>query len=208
MLDATKHFGDPTVSFVSALRIARKPFVIAVNKVDALAESESLIERLKTLLDVDSDRTVFISATRDVGIKDDLAERIVELVHGKTVALGARLPVLRGAAAAREIWRTSWQNALIGGVTILPGTDMPILTANQAKMVLRLAAIYGREITPERAKELLVVVGGGFTLRAIARQLLDFVPGPGWILKGGVAYTGTVAMGKAAQKYFEVGPLV
>jgi uncharacterized protein (DUF697 family) len=37
----------------------------------------------------------------------------------------------------------------------------------------------------------------------VARELLDFVPGPGWVLKGAVAYAGTRALGEAAIRYFE-----
>jgi hypothetical protein len=29
------------------------------------------------------------------------------------------------------------------------------------------------------------------------------LPGPGWALKGGVAYSGTMAMGRAAKAYFD-----
>ena len=41
--------------------------------------------------------------------------------------------------------------------------------------------------------------------RTIAREALGFVPGLGWAIKGGVAYAGTKALGKAATAYFEQG---
>jgi hypothetical protein len=50
-----------------------------------------------------------------------------------------------------------------------------------------------------------VVVGCGFTFRLLAQQLLDFIPGFGWAVKAGVAYSGTLAMGYAAVEYFEEG---
>jgi uncharacterized protein (DUF697 family) len=36
----------------------------------------------------------------------------------------------------------------------------------------------------------------------VARQLLGAVPVAGWLVKGGVAYAGTRALGEAAQRYF------
>ena len=80
---------------------------------------------------------------------------------------------------------------------------MPVLTLNQARLVLRIALAYGQEIDNERALELLGVVGAGFGLRAVARELLDFVPVAGWAVKGAIAYTGTRAIGEAAVRYFE-----
>jgi uncharacterized protein (DUF697 family) len=69
--------------------------------------------------------------------------------------------------------------------------------------VLRVALAHGEEIDKERALELLAVVGWGFGLRAVARQLLDVVPVAGWAIKGGVAYTGTRALGEATVRYFD-----
>jgi uncharacterized protein (DUF697 family) len=84
----------------------------------------------------------------------------------------------------------------------VPGIDMPILTFNQLRMVLRIALAHGEGIDRARALELVGVVGAGFTFRAIARSLLDFVPVGGWAVKGAIAYTGTRALGEAAVRYF------
>ena len=57
----------------------------------------------------------------------------------------------------------------------------------------------------DRAVELLGILGAGFGLRSAARELLDVVPLAGWVVKGGVAYSGTRALGRAAVEYFERG---
>ena len=69
--------------------------------------------------------------------------------------------------------------------------------------MLRIALAYGQQIDRSRLPELLGVVGAGFGLRALARELLDFVPFAGWAAKGAVAYLGTKALGEAARRYFE-----
>src|SRR4029450_6517899 len=42
----------------------------------------------------------------------------------------------------------------------------------------------------------------GVGVRAAARQLLGAIPIAGWVVKGGVAYGGTRALGEAAHRYF------
>jgi uncharacterized protein (DUF697 family) len=79
-----------------------------------------------------------------------------------------------------------------------------VLTLNQARLVLRIALAYGQEVDGARLPELLGVVGAGFGLRTVARELLDFVPVAGWAAKGAVAYAGTKALGEAARRYFEL----
>ena len=109
------------------------------------------------------------------------------------------------AAANRVIYRTAAQNALIGIAFFVPGSDMPAMTANQIKMVLAIASIYGEEIDRERAIELAGIVAAGFGLRALARSLVRYVPGVGLIVKAGSGYAATVALGFAAVRYFESG---
>jgi uncharacterized protein (DUF697 family) len=87
----------------------------------------------------------------------------------------------------------------------IPGADMPLMTLNQGKMLLQIAAAYGQSLDTERVKELGAVVASGFLFRTFARELAGLVPGFGWAVKGGIAYSGTIAMGTAAITYFEEG---
>lgn len=146
-------------------------------------------------------------------VTDDDAEQlmhklgawIAERVGEKRLAFAANFSVVRRAVAVEAVKSTAFQNAVIGGVMIVPGADMPLMTANQGKMLLQIAAAYGQPLGAERVKELAAVVGGGFAMRAVARQALSFVPGFGWAIKAGIGYTGTLAMGYAAVEYFEGG---
>ena len=82
---------------------------------------------------------------------------------------------------------------------------MPALTALQLRLVLQIGACYGVELSPDRAVEILGVLGAGYGMRTVARELLDFIPVAGWAVKGGVAYGGTRALGLAADEYFARG---
>lgn len=145
-----------------------------------------------------------IASTDEVHlIHVELGEWLVERIAGKRLALAHNYAFMRRAVAVEHVKNTAMQNALVGAVMIIPGADMPIMTANQAKMVLQIAAAYGEQLGTERVRELLPVLGGGYVLRTAARQVVTLVPGFGWAIKGGIGYTGTIAMGFAAIKYFE-----
>jgi uncharacterized protein (DUF697 family) len=130
---------------------------------------------------------------------------LADRVSGKRLALAANFAFVRRAVAIESIKSTAFQNGVIGGVMIIPGADMPLMTANQAKMLMQIAAAYGEPLGVERIKELAAVVGGAFALRTAARQVLTLVPGFGWAIKAGIGYSGTLAMGYAALEYFEGG---
>jgi uncharacterized protein (DUF697 family) len=134
---------------------------------------------------------------------DAIARAVAHALGEGATPLAARLPVLRRAVCDELIARFSRQNAVIGAAVFVPGADMPVLTLNQLRLLLRIADAHGFEIDRERLPELLGVIGGGLGFRALARELLGVVPIAGWAIKGGVAFAGTRALGEAAVRYFE-----
>ena len=107
---------------------------------------------------------------------------------------------------AREISRsTALQNGAIGAAVFVPGADMSLMTLNQAKMLLQIAAAFNLPIGKERLKELAVILLSAFGFRAISRRLAGYVPLLGWAIKGGIGYSSTLALGFAATEYFTKG---
>ena len=136
---------------------------------------------------------------------DRVAALIASLTEENSYGLAARLPVLREAVVEAIVRRFARQNGILGAAIFIPGADFPVLTLNQLRMIFRIAAAHGEEIDRERVPEILAVVGAGLGFRTVAREALGVVPGLGWALKGGVAFLGTKALGKAATAYFEKG---
>jgi uncharacterized protein (DUF697 family) len=136
-------------------------------------------------------------------------KRVLRLIAAKAgtsgPALAARLPALRPLVVETIIESAARRNGLIAAAIWIPGADMPLLTAVEMRMVLHLGVSHGVDVGPDRAVELLGLLGAGFGLRTAARELLDVVPVAGWVIKGGVAYAGTRAIGRAAVEYFERG---
>jgi uncharacterized protein (DUF697 family) len=118
---------------------------------------------------------------------------------GDLAAPAARAnPVLRPAAARRIVAEASRRAGVVGALP-LAGADMPALAYLQIRMVARLAIVYDRPITPERALDALAIVGAGYGWRAIGRAAVSVVPVAGWAAGGAVAFTGTRVVGETAQ---------
>jgi uncharacterized protein (DUF697 family) len=196
--DAVVALTGPGATLAPSIAASREKFVPTV--VLALEQWVEPVSRrlshpiLDTVASLDSSQVVHA-----------LGGWLTDRLNGKRLALATNFAFMRRAVSEESIKATAFQNGIVGLVAVIPGADMPIMTANQAKMVLQIAAAYGEPLGVERIKELGVVLGGGFALRAIARQLLTFIPGFGWAVKAGIGYSGTLAMGYAALEHFEGG---
>jgi uncharacterized protein (DUF697 family) len=130
----------------------------------------------------------------DADIMDAVAHALSDLV-----APAARAnPALRPAATRRIVAEASRRAGLVGALP-LAGADMPALAYLQIRMVARLAVVYDRPITPERALDALAIVGAGFGWRALGRAAVSAVPVAGWAAGGAVAFAGTRVVGETAQ---------
>lgn len=146
----------------------------------------------------------------DIELDDDvprpleqLGTWVVQNVPDKRLSLARAFPFMRHPLAVELAKQTTIQNGAIGLVFFVPGADMPLIALNQAKMVLQIAAVYGKEMNRDRIGEILAVMAGGFGCRAVARQLVARAPVLGWAIKPAVAASGTMAMAIAAIEYYE-----
>ena len=190
--------GDaPSVEDEEAVALARRKRVPVVCVLVGGEDGEA-----RELRGVEPEDVILARAGEPLPV-ERVVERIAERAGEEAYVLASKLPVLRRPVAEAIVRRFAKQNAVLGAAVFIPGADLPALTLNQIRMVFRIAGAYGAEIDRERAVELLAVVGAGLGFRAVARQVVAFVPGPGWALKGGIAYGGTRALGRAAIRYFE-----
>jgi uncharacterized protein (DUF697 family) len=134
-----------------------------------------------------------------------MGDWIVAVCRDKRLALSIAFPFMRRSLASDSVKLTSLQNAGIGLIPFIPGSDLPLMTLNQAKMVMQIAAAYGRGMDKDRWKELVSVIAGAYLSRTLARELIEFIPVLGFIIRPGVAYGGTSALGYAVIAYYEGG---
>lgn len=127
-----------------------------------------------------------------------LARRIALTADEPVWALARGLPVLRRPVAEAIVRRSARQNSLIGAAVFVPGADLPMLTLNQLRMVLRIGAMFERRADTEGRLTLGAVILAAFGLRALARRSSRRLPLPELVVKGAIAGSATWALGKAA----------
>jgi small GTP-binding protein len=176
------------------------PVVIALNKID-------LIQRDAQRVVADVERklrtpVIPISAKNGSGLADRLLPAIIEAHPRMAVTIGRALPRYRQIAARRVIRESAWVAAVMSAEPI-PGLEIPFLIAVQVRMLLRLSAIYGQVMGVARARELLSAIAGGVAIRYAVQELVKLIPGPGWLVAGATAWTGTTALGSAAVAFFQ-----
>lgn len=86
-------------------------------------------------------------------------------------------------------------------------SDTVVLTANQMRMALMVAAASGAAVGfGEQKGQVLSIVGSAFGLRAIARELAGKVPaGGGLVIKGLIAFAGTYTLGVGLARWHRTG---
>lgn len=184
-----------------SIQYKRKPYKVVIETAN-IEDLQEIVKDISKATDKKVDDLSVINTALRVNF-DELAKGCVELLpEPKRITLGRNMPFFRTAAANSIIAKTARQNGVVSTV-MFTGAEFPVLTANQIKMILEIAGVFGEEIDEKRLKEILAVVGTGYTLRTAARSLLGLVPGPQFFIKGAISYFGTWAMGRAAIKYFE-----
>ena len=202
VLDASAGLRQSDYELYEALRAAKVPLVVALNKIDLIKRDLSdALEDIERKLGA---TVIPISAKTGAGVGERLLPEIVESHPWMTVALGRALPGYRRQLSRRLIRSAALLNAIIAAEPI-PILDIPLLLASQVRLVLRIAAVYGESLSVRHARELLTTMAGSVALRYLAAQLGKLIPGPGWLIAAGVTGLGTWAMGRVAVTYFESG---
>ena len=98
---------------------------------------------------------------------------------------------------------------MTAGLEPIPFIDIPIILGVQARLVLRMAALYGESMDDsdarKHARELIAAMVGGLGMRYVAEQAAKLVPFGGDFVAGAIAAASTWSMGEAALEYYEGG---
>jgi uncharacterized protein (DUF697 family) len=145
---------------------------------------------------------------------------IAQVYRGNEIALAAAIPAFRAIVAAKltmdcamNCLKIAAASAVADHIPVLglitggiaSAGDTIAITVLQMRMLLRIAAAYGKQPDFTRIVELMPVVGGGYGWRALARELSGFIPIAGIPIKAAIAYAGTLVVGQAASYYYETG---
>lgn len=141
-----------------------------------------------------------IAGTTEEVLFDRLSSWIAAATE-KSVSFAAAYPLCRTQVVKQITTACAKENAAIGAVAFVPGSDMPLMTARQIRLALDITAAYNINVSVETIAELLGVVGAGFGYRTVARTVAGVVPGFGWALKAGMGYAGTHTTARIIHSY-------
>ncbi|MBA3532762.1 MAG: DUF697 domain-containing protein [Ardenticatenales bacterium] len=179
-----------------------QPLVIALNKIDCLdaggvAQAQALEQRLAVPV-------VPISAREGTNVLEQLLPQVVSLCPSLLLPLGRDVPLFR-AAAGRALVRQAALTCGLVGIEPVPLLDVPFQLAIEARLILQLAALYGRP-PGERGglrQEIVIALLVGVSLRYASQQLAKLAPMVGWLLSGLLSGGGLWVMGWLTLHYFE-----
>ncbi len=184
-----------------------RPYITVVTKTDVMKkrEIEEYASSVEEKLNLSSIDLLFISAETGLNMRE-LVSRILDLLpEAVKDAFIAKQGIdfdLKKKKAKRIVKGAATACAGIA-ITPIPVADITIMTPVQIGMVLKIAALFGMELSWKRAKELLATVGSGLALRSLAQTLLKFFPIAGSFISPAIAFSGTMALGEVAIFYFE-----
>lgn len=194
------------VDIAAAFKAEGRPTLIVTMDAEGL---EEIAKEANKPLDARDVVSAKVGQPLDEDIKGELADQIgswvAKYAEDKKLAFSLAYPFVRKPIAKASVNLTAAENAGVGLIAFSPAADMPIMTANQAKMILQIAAAYGQPLSKDRVKEIGAVIGGALLFRGISRQVAGLIPAIGPVIKAGMGYAGTVVVGNAAIDYFENG---
>ncbi|QGG58946.1 GTP-binding protein [Paenibacillus sp. B01] len=184
-----------------AIRDANANIVVVLNKIDAADEVERIVERVRAETGGRFD-IVPVSSRTGENI-DRLRATILELLRKKSKdLLFARNLKEKSATANKWILGAAASAGAIGAAPI-PGADIVPITAVQIGLLTRLAVLYGRPISKETARELVLATVVGNIGKSVFRQVVKLFPGAGSIAGASVAGAMTLALGYAVKYAYE-----
>ncbi|PWA10642.1 GTP-binding protein [Pueribacillus theae] len=175
--------------------------LIVLNKIDAAEDIDGLVQFIKSYTENKYD-VIPISSKTGENI-DELKNQILDLLkkRGKDL-LFAKSMSDKSAAANRWIVAAGVSAGAIGAVPI-PGSDVVPLTALQVGLLLKLSALYGKQLSLKDAKDLIIITAAKTVGQTLYRQVVKFIPGAGSAAGGVIASSLTLALGYGVKHAYE-----
>lgn len=192
---------DSELKSLNKIATLNKKIIIVLNKIDAADDIPSVVNYILT-------HTEFaypvIPISSKTGEHMELLQReILQLLKevNKDVLLAANVAD-KSSVAKRWILASGASAAAIGAAPI-PGADFVPLTALQVGLMLKLSTLYGKPITKDHAKELIIATVVGNIGKTAFRQIVKVIPGAGMVVAASVAGSMTIALGYAVKYMYE-----
>ncbi|AXI10163.1 GTP-binding protein [Oceanobacillus zhaokaii] len=178
-----------------------KNILFVLNKIDAADDIPGIVKYVKEHSN-NRYKVVPISSRTGENI-EKLRNEILDILKKKHKEIQfARLIKEKSSTANKWILAAAGSATAIGAAPI-PGSDFVPLTGIQVGLMVRLAALYEKPLSKERAKELTIATITGNIGKTVFRQVIKFIPGAGSVAGGSIAGGMTLALGYAIKYAYE-----
>ncbi|MGD7045003.1 GTPase [Jeotgalibacillus proteolyticus] len=175
--------------------------LIVLNKIDAADEIPEIVSYIKK--HTNKKHSVIPVSSKTGENIDGLRNKMLDLLKKKKKdILFAKSIKAKSSTANKWILGASGSAAAIGA-SPLPGADIIPITAIQVGMMVKLAALYEKPLSKERAKELALATAAGNLGKSVFRQIVKTFPGVGSAAAASVAGTMTFSLGHAMKYAYE-----
>jgi len=221
LLDATEPDWSAERRLAGQIGARGQPFFLIVTHADELPTPQQAATALRSQFpNHPPELTAVVDPRNGEATLAKLVGPVLKTVPPLRLGLAHQYPRLRRQIADDLIREASMVNAQFALISSLPSlipilgffvggiADTLVLTKNQAMLVFKLAAIYGRNIDHrfDVLKEIMPVIGTAIIWRTAARTAVGLAPAPIAALpKASIAYVGTYLVGQAARYFYEHG---
>ena len=198
VLDSRYRFTDDTLRMVENFSALRKPLLVVLNKIDLVDSPRQVLRTAKRTLGVD----VLSSCAFDPKSLDRLLKAVVAANSKALYPLAQAFPGFRASMCEGIVSQAAFGAGLVGVVPI-PLSDAFAISGIQIAMVLKIAKVFGFQISRGRARELLPLLAAGLLVREGAHRLRERFPDQERLIAISVGGAWTYLAGRAAVRYFD-----
>ena len=198
VLDGQYGISDATVEMIERLKERNRPILTILNKMDIAENPAARVREARRKLKT---RVLGASARQPRSV-DKVLAALVATESKALYPLTRNFPWFRQAICNGVITRAALTAGLVGALRI-PVSDLLPLTAIQTAMVLKIGRAFGYNLDRQWARELIPMLVAGALVREGAHRLRRRFPRANRILGVSAAGLWTLALGKAAVRYFD-----
>jgi GTPase len=183
------------------IKKVNKNIIIVLNKIDAADDISNLVSYIRKH-SKNKFEIVPISSRTGENI-DELRGAILDILKRKKKDILFAKKIKEKSAIANKWIVAAATSAGAVGASLIPGSDKVHITSIQVGLMVKLATLYEKPISKERAKELTITSLTGNVGKSLFRQVVKLIPGAGSLAGAGVASGMTLTLGYALKYAYE-----
>lgn len=178
-----------------------KNIIIVMNKIDAAEDIPTLVKYVQENTDYNYKITPISSKTGES--IELLRNAILDILNSQKKDILFAKHLKEKSSTAKKWIITAVSSSAAVGAAPLPGSDILPITGIQVGLMVKLAVLYEKPLTKDRAKELAIASLTGNIGKSLFRQAVKVIPGAGSVAGASIAGSMTLALGYSMKYAYE-----